>query len=209
MENVRNIFCIGRNYRLHAEELGNALPISPLLFSKPTHALVLANGQAVDLPGGLGVVHHELELVIHVSRPYREGMRVEEVVDQIALGIDFTLRDVQNDLKQKGHPWLLAKGFRHSALLTAFHAFPGMEECRKTDFSLLKNGETVQRGNISEMIFDLPTILAYTQRHFGLDKGDVIYTGTPAGVGPVAEGDHLALFWGKEIWGECTITLHH
>jgi fumarylpyruvate hydrolase len=207
MENIRNIFCVGRNYRLHAAELGNEVPASPFLFTKPTHALVEACGQDIALPGGRGEVHYEAELVFHVCRPYESGMRVEDVIDRMALGIDFTLRDVQSELKKKGHPWLLAKGFRNSAVVTPFHPFPGVEECHRTDFRLLKNGEQAQRGNLSEAIFDLLTIIRFTSEHFGLAAGDLIYTGTPAGVGPVADGDRLALLWGDETWGEFAVRL--
>ncbi|BAU29451.1 2-keto-4-pentenoate hydratase/2-oxohepta-3-ene-1,7-dioic acid hydratase in catechol pathway [Aneurinibacillus soli] len=207
IETIRNIYCVGRNYRLHAEELGNAVPTMPFLFGKPTHSLVEANGQEVILPGNRGEVHHEAELVLHIARPYEQGMRMEDVIDQVALGIDFTLRDVQSDLKKKSHPWLRAKGFPNAALLTKFRPFESVEACTAQNFSLRKNGETVQDGNIQDMLFDIPTIVAFTAEHFGLGKGDVIYTGTPAGVGPVADGDSLELVYGEEVWGNCTITL--
>ncbi|MFT9848214.1 fumarylacetoacetate hydrolase family protein [Aneurinibacillus sp. REN35] len=207
MKQIRNIYCVGRNYRLHAEELGNAVPTSPFLFSKPTHSLVEANGEAILLPGSKGEVHYEAEVVLHAARSYESGMKVEDVVDQMALGIDFTLRDVQSELKKKSHPWLRAKGFPNAAVLTAFHAFPGVAACREIDFSLLKNGEQVQRGNIRDMLFDMQTIIEFTAENFGLGEGDVIYTGTPAGVGPVADGDKLELRWGDDTWGTCVIRL--
>ncbi len=207
MEQVRNIFCVGRNYRLHASELGNEVPTTPFLFTKPTHSLVLADGKSIELPGDRGEVHYEAELVFHVNKPYQEGMQVEDVIDRMALGIDFTLRDVQSELKKKGHPWLLAKGFRNSAVITPFQAFPGWEECRQTDFSLVKNGQVVQRGNIGEAIFDLLTIIRFATEHFGLSTGDIIYTGTPAGVAAVADGDRLSLLWGEKVWGECLVKL--
>jgi fumarylpyruvate hydrolase len=207
MESIRNIFCVGRNYRLHAEELGNEVPKAPFLFNKPTHALVAADGREIRLPADRGSIHHEVELVIHIAKPYEKGMQVEDAVDRMALGIDFTLRDVQNELKKKGHPWLAAKGFLRSAVLTDFRPFPGVEACKSTDFSLWKNGQLVQNGNIRDMLFDLQTILDFTSDHYGLSAGDIIYTGTPAGVGPVADGDRLILRWGEETWGECTIRL--
>lgn len=205
MDTIRNIYCIGRNYRLHAEELGNEVPEFPMVFLKPTHALVLAQGQEILLPGGRGEVHYEAELVIHIAKPYETGMKVEDLVDRMALGIDFTLRDVQSELKKKGHPWLLAKGFPNSAVITPFRKFPGEEACRTTDFSLVKNGEPVQRGNIRDMMFDLQTIIEFCGTHFGLGPGDLIYTGTPAGVGTVATGDRLQLMWGEEMLGDCWI----
>jgi 2-keto-4-pentenoate hydratase/2-oxohepta-3-ene-1,7-dioic acid hydratase in catechol pathway len=207
MNQIRNIYCVGRNYRLHAEELGNAVPTSPFLFSKPTHALVEANGQTIVLPGNQGEVHYETELVLHIFRPYEPGMSVEDIVDKMALGIDFTLRDVQSELKKKSHPWLRAKGFPNSAVLTKFHAFPGEAACAETDFSLFKNGERVQRGNVSDMLFNMQTIIEFAVEHFGLGQGDIIYTGTPAGVGPVADGDKLELLWGDDVWGTCVIHL--
>ncbi|SFJ93845.1 fumarylacetoacetate hydrolase family protein [Thermoflavimicrobium dichotomicum] len=207
MDDIRNIYCVGRNYRLHAQELGNEVPKSPMIFSKPTHALVETTGQEIVLPGNRGEVHYEAEFVIHISKPYKPGMKVEDVVDQFALGIDFTLRDVQSELKKKGHPWLLAKGFPNSAIITKFRAFPGVEACKEVDFSLIRNGQEVQRGNIQDMLFDLETIILFCSQHFGIGAGDIIYTGTPAGVGPVTDGDRLQLKWGEEILGECFIRL--
>jgi len=207
MKQIQNIFCVGRNYRLHAQELGNDVPTSPMLFNKPTHSLVETTGQEIELPGNRGEIHFEAELVIHIGRAYEPGMSLEEVVDEMALGVDLTLRDVQSVLKKNGHPWLLAKGFKNAAILTPFHPFPGEDALKQTDFSLLKNGEQVQRGNIRDVIFDLMTIIQFTSEHFGLDQGDIIYTGTPAGVGPVHDGDQFRLLWGEEIWGEFTTRL--
>jgi fumarylpyruvate hydrolase len=207
MNEIRNIYCVGRNYRLHAAELGNEVPTSPFLFSKPTHALVLADGNEIVLPAGLGEIHHELELVVHLSKPFEKGMKVDEVVDRFSLGLDLTLRDVQAELKQKGHPWLRAKGFRNSAVVTAFRPFPGVESAQAVDFWMLKNGEEVQRGNIRDMVFDLQALFDYTAEHFGLGAGDLMFTGTPAGVGPLCDGDHLELFFGGERLGSCTIRL--
>lgn len=207
MKQIHNIFCVGRNYRLHAAELGNDVPTSPMLFDKPTHSLVETNGQEIDLPGNRGEIHYEAELVIHIARGYEPGLTLDQMVDKIALGVDLTLRDVQSVLKKNGHPWLLAKGFKNSAILTPFHPFPGQQLLEKTHFSMLKNEEKVQIGNVQDMIFDLMTIIQFTTEHFGLDAGDIIYTGTPAGVGPVLDGDHFALFFGEEKWGEFTARL--
>lgn len=204
MKEIQNIYCVGRNYRLHAAELGNDVPTRPMIFNKPTHALAEAVGTEIELPGTRGELHYETELVLHIARPYEAGATLEQMVDKVALGIDFTLRDVQSELKKAGHPWLLAKGFQNSAILTPFHAFPGVEVLQGTDFSLLKNGEQVQRGNISDVIFDMMTIISYIAEHFGLDRGDIIYTGTPAGVGPIADKDVMTLVWGEEEWGQFT-----
>ncbi|MFZ7946416.1 fumarylacetoacetate hydrolase family protein [Neobacillus sp. 19] len=202
MNTIRNIYCVGRNYESHAKELKNEIPTSPFLFSKPTHALVETCGQEIELPGDRGSIHYEVEWVVHIAKSYEKGMKVEELVDRMALGIDFTLRDVQSELKKKGYPWLLAKGFPHSAVLTRFIEFPGLERCKQFDFALQKNGAEVQRGNIQNMIFDLQTIIDFCALHFGLGKGDIIFTGTPEGVGPVAEGDRFALKWGENTLGE-------
>ncbi|CAM5791179.1 MULTISPECIES: fumarylacetoacetate hydrolase family protein [Brevibacillus] len=207
MQTIRNIYCVGRNYKLHAAELGNEVPTAPMLFGKPTHALVEANGQEIELPGNRGELHYEAELVIHIARPFAEGAKLEDIVDKMALGIDFTLRDVQSELKKKGYPWMLAKGFPNSAVVTAFRPFPGLQACLETDFTLVKNGEQAQRGNIGDVIFDLMTIIRYTNEHFGLDQGDIIYTGTPAGVAATKNGDHFSFLWGSENWGEFTARL--
>lgn len=203
---IRNVFCVGRNYVLHAQELGNQVPTSPMLFLKPTHALVPAEG-TVQLPGDKGAVHYEVEWVVHISRSYEKGLTVDDMVDSMALGIDFTLRDVQTELKQAGHPWLLAKGFWNSAPTTRFLPFEGIAACQAGDFSLLKNDIEVQRGNISQMLFDLQTIIEYTAHHFGLGAGDVIFTGTPAGVGPVADRDRFTLRWKEENVGEFIVSM--
>ena len=207
MGEIRNIYCVGRNYAAHAKELSNDVPISPFLFSKPTHAFVVANGQEIELPGNRGSIHYETELVIYIGRKHQKGMKADEVIDRMGIGIDFTLRDVQTELKKKGYPWLLAKGFPHSAVLSKFIEFPGMSELKDKDFQLIKNGEKVQKGNIKNMIFDLQTIIDFSSTHFGLGEGDIIFTGTPEGVGQVLDGDHLSLIWDNQILGECVIKL--
>lgn len=207
MKPIQNIYCVGRNYRLHAQELGNDVPTSPMIFSKPTHAVVEANGQTISLPSNSGEIHYEAELVLHIGKSYQKGRLAEELIEQVSLGIDFTLRDVQSKLKAKGHPWLLAKGFPNSAVLTSRRAYPGIVALQEIDFCLLKNGERVQQGNIQEMIFDFQTIIDFIGTNFGLGAGDVIYTGTPAGVGKVENGDHLQLVWGKEEWGSFIVEM--
>jgi len=185
VKTIGNIYCVGRNYALHAEELKNEVPTSPMLFSKPSHSFVQAKGQKIILPGDRGSIHYETEIVIRIGQTYEKGIKVDEIVNGMAVGIDFTLRDVQAELKKKGHPWLLAKGFPNSALLTRFFAFPGAEEIKKADFELSKNGEIVQVGNTRNMIFDLQTIVDYTGQNIGLAEGDIIFTGTPEGLGTV------------------------
>ena len=207
MDIIRNIYCVGRNYALHAKELHNEIPTEPMFFSKPTHAVIEANGQSVMLPGNRGAVHYETEFVIQIGRPFSKGISVDQLISNVAVGLDLTLRDVQSQLKEKRHPWLLAKGFPCSAVLSRFIAFPGIDECRKLDFSMIKNGSVVQRGNINDMIFDLNTIVTYAAENYGLDEGDIIFTGTPEGVGEILNGDQFSLLLGNQILGNGTFAL--
>jgi fumarylpyruvate hydrolase len=202
---IRNIYCVGRNYRAHAAELGNDVPDQPMIFIKPTHALISMDTESVRLPGDQGEIHYEGELVLHVGKAYKPGISVDEIIDQYALGIDFTLRDVQSEIKKKGQPWLPAKGFLGSAPITGFIPFPGAAALEQTDFQLLKNGDAVQRGNIQNLIFNLQTIIDFIAVNYGLGEGDIIYTGTPEGVGPVQQGDRLELLWGDRSLGTITI----
>lgn len=191
-DSVRNIYCVGRNYALHAKELGNEVPEEPMIFSKPTHALHSAVGK-LALPGSIGEIHYELEVVVRVGASYRPGMKVDELIDGIALGLDLTARDVQSKLKEKRHPWLLAKGFIGSAVLTEFTPFGGEDWFEALNFSLVKNDETVQQGCPKDMIFPLQQLVDFIGSNLGLAAGDIIYTGTPAGVGPLKGGDTLEL----------------
>lgn len=205
LTNIRNVYCVGRNYKLHAEELGNAVPDEPMIFMKPSHAVVALDGERLELPASKGEVHYEVELVIRIGQDYKPGVPVDELVDAYAFGIDFTLRDVQTVIKKKGHPWTAAKGFKNSAPITAFQTFPGAAALQEKDFTLTKNGVQVQRGNIINMIFSLQDIVDYVGRHYGLGPGDIIFTGTPEGVGATMAGDVLELAWDGETLGACTI----
>ncbi|BFH15401.1 fumarylacetoacetate hydrolase family protein [Paenibacillus melissococcoides] len=203
---VRNVYCIGRNYRLHAAELGNAVPEQPMVFLKPSHAVITMEADtALPLPLDRGAVHHEVELVLRLGSRVEPGMTAAEAVDAFALGIDFTLRDVQDVLKKKGHPWLAAKGVLNSAPVTRFLPFPGTETLERTNFAMHNNGRLVQEGRAEEMLFSLDTLIEYTGRHYGLGAGDLLFTGTPAGVGPVQAGDRLELSWGGELLGSCVV----
>lgn len=204
---IRNIYCVGRNYRLHIAELGNDVPSEPMIFMKPSHAVVLMDGSTIELPAGRGEVHYEAELVLRIARDYQPGMNVDDLVDVMAFGIDFTLRDIQNKLKEKGHPWTAAKAFLNSAPMTPYIAFPGDADIAGADFVLRKNGEVVQRGNTRHMIFSLQQIVDYIAKNYGLGKGDLIFTGTPEGVGPVASGDKLELDYAGQVLGSCTVRL--
>jgi 2-keto-4-pentenoate hydratase/2-oxohepta-3-ene-1,7-dioic acid hydratase in catechol pathway len=191
-EHIRNIYCVGRNYALHAKELGNEIPDEPMIFSKPTHSLHPADGK-LQLPGGAGEIHYEIEVVIRIASTYKQGARVEHCVDGIALGIDWTLRDLQTKLKEKRHPWLIAKGFTGSAVVTDFQPFTGIDSFERTEFSLIKNGQIVQAGSPKDMIFSIQQLIDFIGPRLGLGEGDIIFTGTPAGVGAIADGDSLEL----------------
>lgn len=206
-QTIRNVYCVGRNYRLHAEELGNAIPEEPMLFLKPTHAVLPADGRTIRLPGGRGELHYEAELVLRIGRVYEAGLSVDELADGFALGVDFTLRTVQDGLKAKGQPWLAAKGFLHSAPLGRFRAFPGEAAITDIPFSLRKNGSRVQEGRAAEMIFPLQRIVAFIGERYGLGPGDLIFTGTPAGVGAAADGDRFELHWNGEEAGSFSVQL--
>ncbi|MDT3426946.1 2-keto-4-pentenoate hydratase/2-oxohepta-3-ene-1,7-dioic acid hydratase in catechol pathway [Paenibacillus forsythiae] len=202
---VNNLYCVGRNYKLHAEELGNKVPTEPLIFLKPSHAAVRLDKETIQLPKDSGQVHYEGELVLHIGRDYVPGISLEELVDAMALGLDFTLRDIHNDLQKKGLSWTPAKGFKNAAPLTSYIPFPSREELEATDFTVRKNGEEVQRGNVKNMIFSLQTIVDFIGTRYGLGKDDVIFTGTPAGVGPTVSGDSFELYWGDRLMGSCLI----
>ncbi|MGO4548681.1 fumarylacetoacetate hydrolase family protein [Paenibacillus sp. 2TAB23] len=204
---IRNIYCIGRNYRLHALELGNEVPDEPLVFTKPTHAVVPMDGNTVTLPGSVGEVHFELEIVLRIGRAYEPGMDTEQCIDGIALGLDLTLRDVQSKLKAKGQPWLAAKGFKGSAPLGEWLPYPGAAALAETEFVLLRNGVEAQRGKAADMLFSVAELIQYVGEHYGLGEGDIIYTGTPAGVAALHEGDQLQALWADKNVGSCNVTL--
>jgi|SRR5690625_528752 len=200
---INNIFCVGRNYRKHAEELGNTIPKEPIIFSKPTHSIVYAQGQQISYPLEDGEIHYEIEVVLRIKdQPKGNNFTVNDSISHLGLGIDLTKRDLQTKLKERGYPWLLAKGFKNAAILTDFWDFPGEEICKGVDFSLTKNGHIVQKGNISQLIFPFEKLLRYIHQHFGLKKGDIVFTGTPEGVGPISHGDFFEMWWGEERKGE-------
>ena len=202
---IRNIYCVGRNYRLHAEEQGNEVPASPMLFTKPTHAIVSMEGGSLSIPLGRGEVHYEAELVFAVGRTYEPGMRPDDLFTHFTVGLDLTLRDVQDTIKKKGLPWLPAKGFRKSAVLGRWLAYPGLDEVSAHAFGLHLNGKEAQRGLIQDMVFGLQQLIDFTGDNYGLGAGDLIYTGTPAGVGALSKGDELEIWWNKEKLGRATV----
>lgn len=200
------IFCIGRNYVDHAKELNNPVPSAPLIFMKPPTALLLAN-RPFYYPDFTKDLHYEGELVLRVCKNGRSVQPefAERYYDALAFGIDFTARDVQDKLKQKGQPWEIAKGFDRSAPLSAFMPLEELRDRQNIHFQLHKNGELVQDGHSADMIFHFNTLICHISRYFTLQKGDYIFTGTPAGVGPVQIGDLLEGFIEGEKKIECRI----
>ena len=189
------IICIGRNYVNHAKELGNDIPTEPIFFLKPATA-IQPKGHPFFIPHFSNNIHYEVELVIKINKA---GKHIEErfahkYYNQIGLGIDFTARDIQEECKAKGLPWEKAKGFDGSAQIS--RTFINKAELVLNDikFSLEKNGEQVQIGNSKDMIFSFDKIIAYISKFYTLQIGDLIYTGTPEGVGPVKAGDKLQGF---------------
>jgi 2-keto-4-pentenoate hydratase/2-oxohepta-3-ene-1,7-dioic acid hydratase in catechol pathway len=199
------IFCVGRNYSEHAKELGNAVPENPVIFSKPDTAL-LKNNEPFYLPDFSNDIHHEVELVIRINKV---GKKIQEqfarnYFNEIGLGIDFTARDIQTHLKTKGLPWELAKAFDGSAPIGNFINIEN-KDLSTIHFSLKKNGEIVQQGNSHDMIFSFEKIVAFISNYFTLKVGDLIYTGTPSGVGAVKIGDKLEGFIENELMLSCEI----
>lgn len=205
VQSIKNIFCIGRNYVAHAHELGNKVPTEPVVFTKPTHALTKAIGQTIDLPKDKGEVHYETELVIKMGRDYEPHLSVDEMISEMTIGLDLTLRDLQSKLKEKQEPWDLAKGFKHAGVVGKFIPFPGESICKTKQFKLHINEKQVQVGDMNKMIFSLGEIIHFIGQHLGLKKDDIIYTGTPEGVGPLCKADHLSLVWDEMVIGEIMI----
>jgi len=185
----------------HARELNNEVPSSPVFFMKPDSALVISN-RPFFYPEFSRDVHHELEVVIRINRL---GKSIEEkyagrYFNELGLGVDFTARDLQAEQKKKGLPWEIAKGFDYSAPISEFFPLSEFKDIHKLSFRLDLNGKTVQDGNTSLMIFSFEKIIAYVSRFMTLKTGDLIFTGTPAGVGPVAIHDRLeAYLEGKKV----------
>lgn len=207
MDTIKNVYCIGRNYVEHVQELGNVIPEKPVVFTKPTHCLYEANGGVMELPNDRGEVHYEAELVLKVGKDYERDRSLDEMISEMTIGLDLTLRDLQTELKEKEHPWLLAKGFPQSAVVGKFIPFPGMAACKEHTYTLFINREQVQLGDLNKMIFPLESLVAFIGENIGLKKGDIIYTGTPSGVGPLRNGDRIEMLWGDQVIGESTVSM--
>ncbi len=201
------ILAIGRNYIDHAKELNNPVPEEPVVFLMPDTAL-LRNNDPFFIPDFTNEVHYEVELVVRINKL---GKNISEkfahrYYEEIGIGIDFTARDLQSKLKKAGLPWANAKAFDHSAPLgNIFINKSDLPSVDNIDFSLTKNGEIVQQGNSKDMIFSIDNIIAYISRFYTLKIGDLIYTGTPPGVGKVEIGDRLEARIGDQTLLKCEV----
>ena len=193
------LICIGRNYVDHARELNNQIPEEPVFFLKPDTAIIIRN-RPFFYPDFSSKIDYEVELVLKIKKNGRHILPefAHTYYDEIGIGIDFTARDMQESLKTKGLPWEKAKAFDGSAPISSFVNISKFNDLNDIPFSLKKNGETVQLGNSGLMIFDFNTILVHISKYITIKMGDLIFTGTPAGVGPVAIGDRLEGFLGEE-----------
>lgn len=188
------VVCIGRNYLEHIRELNNAVPETPILFMKPSTSLA-ALDEPIHLPIGRGECHHEVELAVLVGRELRNAdtETARRAVAGYGVALDLTLRDVQSELKKKGHPWETAKAFDGSCPLSPFLKPDAVPDPQATDLALRVNGDIRQRGNTRQMMVGILELMAHISTHFTLRPGDVVLTGTPAGVGPLHSGDELIL----------------
>ena len=193
------IFCVGRNYGEHAKELGNDIPDEPVIFMKPKNAL-LQSHTPFYYPEFSNELHYEVELVLRICKngKYISERHASKYYNGISVGIDFTARDVQAQLKSKGLPWEKAKAWDNSAVLGQWKEMTPELFKNPIHFSLQKNGEIVQQGVSTDMIFHFDEIVSHISNYFSLNIGDLIYTGTPAGVGECVVGDILTGFLGLE-----------
>lgn len=183
---------MGRNYADHIEELKNERPTAPVIFIKPDTAL-LRPGEDFYLPDFSNEIHHELEVVVKINRvgKYIDEKFAHKYYDEVALGVDFTARDLQTELKTRGLPWELAKGFNGSAPVSDFIPKNELGDLGHLDFSLSVNGEVRQKGNTSMMLYSIDYLIAFVSKYFTLKTGDLLFTGTPKGVAAVKAGDEL------------------
>lgn len=193
------IFCIGRNYADHAKEMGNAIPDEPIIFMKPKSALIQGH-TPFYYPEFTNDLHYEAELVVRVSKngKYIQEKHASNYYNAVSVGIDFTARDIQQELKEKGLPWEKAKAFDNSAAVGKFIDITPAIDKKNINFSLLKNKEMVQKGNSGSMIFSIDKIVSNISNYFSINIGDLIFTGTPPGVGECLVGDLLEGFFEKE-----------
>ncbi len=189
------IICIGLNYKDHIEEFNNSIPEKPLFFLKPETSLLLKN-RPFFLPDFSQDVQYELELVVRINKVGKciHPRFSHTYYNEIGLGIDFTARDLQKQCREKGEPWEIAKGFDNSAVVSSFIPLPDFLSIQNLHFNLLLNNNKVQQGNTSDMIFPVDEIISYVSRFMTLKIGDLIFTGTPSGIGKVVINDHLEAY---------------
>ena len=186
------IICIGRNYIDHIKELSNLKPLNPVVFLKPDSSVIPKN-QNFIIPSFSTEIHHEIELVVKINKvgKHIDKFFSHKYYDEIGLGIDFTARDIQNNLKEKGHPWEKSKAFDNSCMVGKFLKKEKLEDISKIEFSLTKNNELVQSGCSNDMLWKIDELISYISQYFTLKIGDLIFTGTPSGVSKVVSGDIL------------------
>ncbi len=197
------IICIGRNYAKHAKELGNEVPSEPVIFMKPETALFTT--ETFTIPSFSSNLHYELEIVVKIDKKGKDIKLYDarEYYSELALGIDFTARDLQKSLKEKGLPWEKAKAFDQSAYVS--HFFSKERLTSETEFSLKKNTSFVQRDCSGNMLFSMDQLIENCSKYFTLEPGDLIYTGTPEGVGSIQKEDHLGGYIDNELIFEINI----
>jgi 2-keto-4-pentenoate hydratase/2-oxohepta-3-ene-1,7-dioic acid hydratase in catechol pathway len=193
------IICIGRNYAEHAKEMNSPVPSEPVFFLKPDTALI-KDDQPFYYPDFSKEIHHEVELILKISKAGKniDARFAHKYYEEIGIGIDFTARDIQAKCKEKGLPWEKAKAFDGSAPVGGFLSKKKFSDLSDIDFHLNINGKQVQKGNTKDLIFSFDTVIAYVSKFITLKTGDLIYTGTPEGVGPIAVGDKLEAFIGDQ-----------
>lgn len=190
---AHSVLCIGRNYAEHAKELNNPLPLLPVVFTKPVTAITYSGGEVLIPERLTQNVHHEVEMVVAIGK-YGRFIPEAEAMEYIAgygVGIDVTARDLQTALKEKAQPWTLAKGMDTFAPIGNFVQPQMVQDPENLNISLSVNGEIRQQGNTSDMIFSLPALISFVSQYISLHKGDLLFTGTPSGVGPLRDGDQV------------------
>jgi acylpyruvate hydrolase len=200
------VICIGRNYMDHVKEMNATRPAVPVFFLKPDTSIVTRN-RPFFYPDFSNEIHYECELVIKIAKV---GKNIQprfagSYYNEIGIGLDFTARDLQDECKKKGLPWLVSKGFDNAAPLGKFLPKSNFKDLRNIGFHLDLNGTTVQQGNSGDMIFTFEELISHVSRYITLKMGDLIYTGTPVGVGPVKVGDRLEAYIGEEKLLKCDV----
>lgn len=204
---ISKVVCVGRNYAEHAAELDNPVPIQPLLFIKPPSAVTELEA-GIRLPAVDEPVHYEAELALLIGArlSHANEQEVESAISGLGLALDLTLRETQSQLKKNGHPWEIAKAFDGACPLSAFVPREQFPATHRFHFNLHINGEARQHGDTADMLKPIPALVSYMSKHFTLEPGDVVLTGTPAGVGKLAPGDALSLTLEDRLSIETTVS---